>query len=301
MTPRAELRRLKHRPIVGFAFLDRRVIRPRSSRSRPATPNPADPFRGLYISDELALRARRRRRGGVDADERLADAAARLGLDLLDAAVLGRVRRARAQPALRPPVRVPAGRRHAQARRARGSSASLLAGDGRHRRRRARLLRQRRAAAAPRRAAAARGRRADARSAERPVKVADRLAAFLLGLGRCSTRRAAARLRRQPIPTHDPGPRGDGRRSCAALLARPSHLPIVVAGPDADALLATGLRAAAARCATCATSPSRDVMADAALCCALEGRPLVFDGPRATRAGRARAAAARDRRSAPSG
>ena len=46
-------------------------------------PSPLDPFRGLYVSDEQALRLARE--NGLGAlDERLADAAARLGLDVSD-------------------------------------------------------------------------------------------------------------------------------------------------------------------------------------------------------------------------
>ena len=63
----------------------------------------------------------------------------------------------------------------------------------------------------------------------------------------------------------------------AALLARPSHLPIVLAGPDADTLIATALGGRWSPC-TCATSRERDVMAEAALISALEDRPLIFEG-----------------------
>ena len=56
-------------------------------RVAASDPNPSDPFRGLYISDETALRLTRGD-SGSDADERLAAAGEALGLDLLDAAVL---------------------------------------------------------------------------------------------------------------------------------------------------------------------------------------------------------------------
>src|SRR6201999_1873570 len=71
--------------------------------------------------------------------------------------------------------------------------------------------------------------------AERPIKVADRLAAVLLG-GRMDELPAPTRLRVVDHPAHDPG-RHDAVATMAALLARPSTLPVVLAGPDADTLL----------------------------------------------------------------
>ena len=47
---------------------------------------------------------------------------------------------------------------------------------------------------------------------------------------------AAAHGRRSPRTTRAATRRS---RSSRALLARPSHLPVVLAGPDADSLLAT--------------------------------------------------------------
>ena len=62
-----------------------------------------------------------------------------------------------------------------------------------------------------------------------------------------------------------------------ALLARSSHLPVVLAGPDADSLLATafgrGLVAVHVR-----DLDNREVMAEAALIGALEDRPLILEG-----------------------
>src|SRR4029079_13526745 len=72
--------------------------------------------------------------------------------------------------------------------------------------------------------------------AERPIKVADRLAAVLLG-GRMDESPAPTRLRMVNTPVHDPG-RPEAVETMAALLARPSTLPVVIAGPDADTLLA---------------------------------------------------------------
>ena len=72
---------------VGFAFLDAR-LRAHVERAAAGDPNPGDPLRGLYISDDQALALAADARAD-DADARLADAGARLGLDALDTAVLG--------------------------------------------------------------------------------------------------------------------------------------------------------------------------------------------------------------------
>ena len=71
---------------VGFDFVDHRVM---AAVQRVASndPNPADPFRGLYISDETALQLTRGE-SASGADDRLDAVVVALGLDLLDAAVL---------------------------------------------------------------------------------------------------------------------------------------------------------------------------------------------------------------------
>ena len=72
---------------IGFDFVDRRVVAA-VERVAATDPNPGDPFRGLYISDETALRLTQGD-SSSSADERLRTAARALGLDLLDTAVLG--------------------------------------------------------------------------------------------------------------------------------------------------------------------------------------------------------------------
>ena len=111
--------------------------------------------------------------------------------------------------------------------------------------------------------------------AERPIKVADRLAAALLG-GRMDESPQPTRLRMVELPVHTPG-REASVATMTALLQRPSHLPIVLAGPDADTLIATafGRPLVAAHVRDIA---DRDVMAEAALIVALENRPLIFEG-----------------------
>src|SRR3954470_3656958 len=71
---------------VGFDFVDRRVMAA-VERVASSDPNPADPFRGLYISDDRALELSRGD-SVSDADDRLRQVTTALGLDLLDAAVL---------------------------------------------------------------------------------------------------------------------------------------------------------------------------------------------------------------------
>ena len=77
-------------------------------------------------------------------------------------------------------------------------------------------------------------------------------------------------------PVHDPG-RGEAVATMKALLERPSHLPIVLAGPDADSLLSTAygrpLVSVHVR-----DLGDRDVMSEAALITALEDRPVIFEG-----------------------
>ena len=111
--------------------------------------------------------------------------------------------------------------------------------------------------------------------AERPVKVADRLAAVLLG-GRMDESAQPTRLRMVALPAHAPG-RDEAVAIVTALLRRESHLPIVLAGPDADSLLATAfgrpLVAVHVR-----DLDARDVMAEAALIGALEDRPVILEG-----------------------
>jgi hypothetical protein len=78
------------------------------------------------------------------------------------------------------------------------------------------------------------------------------------------------------MPAHDPG-RHEHVAAVAAMLSRPSDLPVVLCGPDAEALFAKAygrpLVVAHVR-----DMDQRDVMADAALISALEGRPIVFEG-----------------------
>src|SRR6476469_7963475 len=211
---------------MSFGFIDRRVMAA-VERVAGTDPDPGDPFRGLYISDEVALRLTQGD-SGSDADERLREVVSALGLDLLEAAVLAVCSAAELNPRygrlyayLQDDVtrKLPSPRLVGQLLEGEGlSSADVMAAfdlSGRLRHLGAlKLL-------------------GDAQTplAERPVKVADRLAAVLLG-GRMDESPAPTRLRMVNTPVHDPG-RNDAVETMAALLARPSTLPVVLAGPDA--------------------------------------------------------------------
>src|SRR4051794_8173115 len=71
---------------MSFGFIDRRVMAA-VERVAGTDPDPGDPFRGLYISDEVALRLTQGD-SASDADGRLQEVTQALGLDLLEAAVL---------------------------------------------------------------------------------------------------------------------------------------------------------------------------------------------------------------------
>jgi len=233
-----------------FEFLDAR-LQTAVQEAVAGGADPDDTLRGLYISDEQALAL------AADAaappSTRLAEAASRLGLDALDSSVLALC----AAPELHPRygrlyayLQDDVTRRLASPRLA----ADLLAGDGV---RRDDVLACFGPASALARAGAIRLPAVDATAtlADRPVKVADRLAAYLLGAGDLAE--AAARI--------------------ALLLAARTRLPLVVCGPDAGAILATaagrGLVLLGAR-----EIDTPDALADARLAAALGQELLCLDG-----------------------
>ena len=127
---------------ISFGFIDRRVMAA-VERVAGSDPDPGDPFRGLYISDEVALRLTQGD-SGSDADARLQAVVERARAGPARGRRARGLRRDRAQPALRAPVRLPAGRRHAQAAvaaagrpAARGRRAHVGRRDGRVRHARA--------------------------------------------------------------------------------------------------------------------------------------------------------------------
>ncbi len=255
---------------ISFGFIDRRVMAA-VERVAGSDPDPGDPFRGLYISDEVALRLTQGE-SASGADERLQAVVTSLGLDLLEAAVLAvcaatelNPRYGRLYAYLQDDVtrKLPSPRLVGQLLEGEGlTSADVMAAfDAGGRLRHLGALKLLGDAQTP--------------LAERPVKVADRLAAALLG-GRMDESAQPTRLRMVARPVHAPG-RDEAVAIMSALLKRPSHLPIVLAGPDSDSLLATAmdrpLVAVHVR-----DLDQRDVMAEAALISALEERPVIFEG-----------------------
>jgi hypothetical protein len=258
---------------ITFAFLDARV-RAAVEEAVAGDPNPTDPLRGLYISDEKALSLAGQ--AGPSVDDRLSEAARRLGLDALELAVLGLV----AAPALDPRY----GRLYAYlhddvTRRLLSPRlcGELLAGDGV---RAAEVL----AAFGPSgrlaRAGALRMATTDPMVPlpDRAVAPADRLAGFLLGAGGGfgQPEPGGSSLRRRD-PVTDEVLRETAVQEVRTLLAAATHLPLVVCGPDAATIVATaagrGLVITDVR-----DLDQREAIADAALAALLEDRMLVFDG-----------------------
>jgi hypothetical protein len=255
---------------ISFDFVDRRVLAA-VERVAASDPNPADPFRGLYISDETALRLTKGD-SASSADDRLAQATEALGLDLLDAAVLGVC----AAPELNPRFgrlyaylqddvtrKLPSPRLVGHLLEGDGVSAADVMGS---------FDRDR-----PLRRLGALRLLGDAQTplAERPIKVGDRLAAYLLG-ARLDELPAPARMRLVPMPAHDPG-REHAVEALAAVLRHDTALPVVLAGPDAESLLAKAFGRPLV-VVHVRDMEQREVMAEAMLTSAMEDRPLVFEG-----------------------
>ena len=258
-------------PAVTFGFLAER-IRVAVQEVADHDANPADPFRGLYISDDLALSLAGAAPGSTF-DERLAEAAARLRLDPLDAAVLGLC----AAPELSPRY----GRLFAYLQddvtRKLGTPrlvSELLQGPGVTP---ADVLRCFAGDAPLRRDGALRLLDGEVvvPLAERAVKLGERLASFLLG-ARLDSGVSNARLRVVPVLARDPG-RAQTVGRLAALLACDPPLPVIVAGADAAALVAAAV-AQPLLVADVRDLGDRELMAEANLVCALEGLRLCFDG-----------------------
>jgi ATPase family associated with various cellular activities (AAA) len=258
---------------VGFGFLEERL---RAAVERAATANGGadEGLRGLYISDEEAL-SLASGPAALDADARVGAVAQRLGLDALDSAVLAVC----AAPELHRRygflyayLQDDVTRRLASPRLV----ADLLAGDGVAR---GDVL----GCFAPAGALTARGliklQPLDGPPplADRPVKVADRLAAFLLAApGELGDVGAPVPLRRVEVP-----PAVEGREAVVAdverLLGARTRLPLMVCGPDAGAIVA----AAAGRPLLLVDVHDLEhagVLADATLAAALEDRLLCLDG-----------------------
>lgn len=279
--------------IVSLARVEAR-IRAAVESVAASDPNPTDPFRGLYVTDELAL-AIARSEPDMDPDARLHHAADRLGLDALDAAVLAVC----AAPELNPAYGRLYAYLHDDVTRklpSPGLVARLVGGDGVPP---GEVLARFGREAPLRRLGALRliDERGQTPLADRAVKVADPVAALLLGAELDESARDG-RLRREPVPAGDPG-REAIVRELRALVACDTQLPLLVIGPDAPGLLATAIGAPLVL-VDAADAGNADLMRDARLIAALEGRRRCFDGVEAldpaTRRSALRALAAMDER-----
>jgi hypothetical protein len=254
-----------------FRFLDARL----HAAVQAAVAGGADPddsLRGLYISDEQAL-ALAGDGGGPHAPGELAVATERLVLDQLDSLVLALC----AAPELHPRfgrlyayLQDDVTRKLASPRLA----ADLLSGEELGR---SDVLARFAPGAPLSRTGAIRLLTTEATSAlaDRPVKVADRLAAFLLGARSLADSAAGTPLRQvvlQPASGRD-----EAAKEVAMLLAADTLLPLVVCGPDADAIVAGAARAPVVLLG--ARELERpEAIPDARLAAALEGAILCIDG-----------------------
>ena len=217
---------------VGFDFVDRRVMAAVAAR-RLQRPQPGRPVPRASTSPtrpRCSSRAGSRRRAPTSGSRR---SRPRSG-STCSTPRCSPLRGSRAQPALRAPVRLPAGRRDPQARRARGSSGTCWTGEGVTAARRHDLLRpgrRRCAGAAAIKLARATRRR---RSPSVRCKVADRLAASPARrpAGRPAGGDPAAAASRRP-PTTPAGHDARRRPSRDALARRAPARVVLVAGPDA--------------------------------------------------------------------
>ena len=261
-----------------FRFLDARL----STAVQAAIEQGADPddaLRGLYISDEQALALAAAGDDGAAAEPlgaaaaRLAITAERLGLDALDASVLALC----AAPELHPRfgrlyayLQDDVTRRMASPRLA----VDLLAVDGIAPND---VLQSFGPAGPLARRGAVRLIAGDATVplADRSVKVADRLAAFLLGAGDLGDVAAGVRLRRlEPTPFAG---RDDAVERLSLLLASETRLPLIVCGPDAPAVLAAAAQAPLVLLGV-RELDQPEAIAEARLAAALAQGLLVLDG-----------------------
>ena len=254
-----------------FALLDARLGGAvEAAVSRGADPH--DALRGLYISDEQAL-ALAAEGGRSPAPPALTFAAERLGLGGVDGVVLALC----AAPELDPRFGRLYAFLHDDVTRKLASprlAADLLADESLSR---SDVLARFSPGAPLARTGAIRmlsGEPATA-LADRQVKVADRLAAFLLGAADLADAAAGSALR-HVAPDEDTG-RDEATEQLRLLLVADTRLPLVACGPDAGAVLAAAARTPVVLLAS-RELERPDALADARLAAALEGGLLCIDG-----------------------
>ena len=252
-----------------WAWVDARV-REAVTAVAGTEPTAWDPYRGLYVNDQLALELAHRD-SAVGLDDRLQIAAERLGLDALEAAVLvivaapefdaryGRlfaflqddVRRKLASPRLVASLLAPEFASwdviacFDRSRALRGSAAVRLVEIG-----------------------------GPTPLADRGILLAERLAAFLLGAD--LDQPAAGRIERVDVPSSVLG-RAPTVHELRRKLRGTTRLPLLVCGPDAPETLS----AAAGRgllLAEVADATDIELMAEATIAAALEDRIRAFRG-----------------------
>jgi adenylate kinase family enzyme len=258
---------------MSYGWIDAR-LRSVVEEAVAGDPNPTDPLRGLYISDEQALAMAGET--APAADEQLAAASEALGLGPLDAAVLALC----AAPELDPRYGRLYAYLHDDVTRRLASPrlcGQLLAGEGITP---ADVLGCFGPSGRLHRVGALRVVTGEGTTplADRGVKVADRLAAFLLaaGAGFGEPPPTQSTLRRYDLHADGAG-RGASVEEVATLLAADTQLPLVVCGPDAAAVLSAAAQQSLL-IADVRDLEKPEAVSDAALTAALEGRLLCFDG-----------------------
>jgi ATPase family associated with various cellular activities (AAA)/Winged helix domain, variant len=256
---------------LRFELIDARIRTAVESVAR-TDPNPADAFRGLYVSDDMALAlARQPALAGVD--PRLNAAAALLGFSPLETAVLGVC----AAPELSPSygrlfayLQDDVTRKLASPRLA----VSLIADGSVSEDDVWRCF----DSAAPLRRSGALS-LLDPNSAipvaDRAVKVRDRMVAFLLAIDLHDAHEPAPG-RVIEAPRYELG-RGPAIAELRAVIGGAHQTPVIVSGPDAPASTAAAL-GQSLLLVDAAASESGDRMADVRLRSTLEQRLLCFDG-----------------------
>jgi AAA+ superfamily predicted ATPase len=232
-------------------------------------PDPANPYRGVFIGDNLAL-SLGSDRPELSFEERFDLVCERLALDDLDRAVLAVC----SAPEVHPDFGRMFGYLHDDLARCSASprlAARLLAGDGVTD---ADVMRSFDDAAPLCRSGAVRV-TGDGPLADRLVNVGGAIAAYLLGSNLSDAMRhdVLRRVDRSVLPTG----RTETTERIALALAGPRALPLAVSGPDADLLVAAAAAGPGLVVLEARATSDRAALADLALTAALEQRVPMID------------------------